>query len=211
VSIAATFAPIDFDRYHSAELAALLPARRALALDATEGLGSLALRLRDGGAFTYRRRDGGIEIVRGDDSADTVIELDRESWQGLVHELEAPAGLLYAGRVRCLRGQAIDLMAWEPGLRALYNGRAPYDPARLDLRDRHGRPLDVSAFVHGDDLERWRTSSEPPAISSYAACLSRRGDRRLPLGGRRAPVRGSQETTFRGGERTPAATRCSVA
>jgi hypothetical protein len=33
-------------------------------------------------------------------------------------------------------------MAWEAGLRALYNGRPAYDPEALDLRDRHGRPLD---------------------------------------------------------------------
>jgi hypothetical protein len=147
-----TFAAIDFDRYHQDDLAALLPSRRALVLAATQGLGNLALRVSDGGAFTYRRRDGEFEIVRGDDTADTVLELDRQSWQGLVHELEAPAGLLYAGRVRCRRGRAIDLMAWEPGLRALYNGRAPYDPARLDLRDRRGHPLDVERiFVSGDD------------------------------------------------------------
>jgi hypothetical protein len=147
-----TFATIDFDRYHRGDLTALLASRRALVLAATQGLGSLAFRVSDGGAYTYRRRDGEFEILRGDDTADTVIELDRESWQGLVHELEAPAGLLYAGRVRCQRGRAIDLMAWEPGLRALYNGRAPYDPAGLDLRDRRGHPLDVERiFVSGDD------------------------------------------------------------
>jgi hypothetical protein len=45
-------------------------------------------------------------------------------------------------------------MAWEPGLRALYNGRAPYDPDRLDLRDRRGQPLDAErTFVPADDPE----------------------------------------------------------
>lgn len=154
MTTAPAFPPIDFDRYHREHLPALLPVRRALALRATEGLRSFAFRLRDGGAFTYLRREGGLEVAPGDETADTVIELDLESWQGLVHELEAPAGLLYAGRLRCLRGQAIDLMAWEPGLRALYNGRAPYDPDRLDLRDRTGRPLDPErTFVPGDDPE----------------------------------------------------------
>jgi hypothetical protein len=154
LTTASAFPSLDFDRYHRDQLAVILTDRQALALDATQGLGSLALRLPDGAAFTYRRRDGALEVVPGDETADTVIELDRQSWQGLVHELEAPAGLLYAGRVRCLRGQAIDLVAWEPGLRALYNGRAPYDPDRLDLRDRHRRPLDVErTFVPEDDPE----------------------------------------------------------
>ena len=150
----AAFPAIDFDRYHREELPALLDARRLeRAAHATDGLGSLALRLRDGGAFTYRRRERALDIVPGDDDADTVIELDHESWQGLVHELEAP-GLLYAGRVRCLRGQAVDLMRWEAGLRALYNGRALYDPERVELTDRHGRPLDVErTFVPSDDRE----------------------------------------------------------
>jgi hypothetical protein len=40
----------------------------------------------------------------------------------------------------------MDLMAWEPSLRALYNGRAPYDPAEAArLQDRHGAPLDPEA------------------------------------------------------------------
>ena len=150
-----TFPAIDFDRYHRETLPALLDARRLeRALHATDGLGSLALRLREGGAFTYRRRERALDIVPGDDGADSVIELDHESWQGLVHELEAPAGLLYAGRVRCLRGQAVDLMTWEPGLRALYNGRALYDSERVDLTDRRGRALDVGrTFLVSDDRE----------------------------------------------------------
>ena len=79
------------------------------------------------------------------DSAATVIEIDLDSWQGLVHELEAPAGLLYARRVRCVRGDPIALMAWESALRALYNGRPPYDPAHQALQSRNGEALDPQA------------------------------------------------------------------
>src|SRR5207247_2427792 len=98
-----------------------------------------------GPAYTYRPHDGGIDVIPGDEVADTVIEMDLDTWQGLVHELEAPAGLLYARRVRCLRGNPIDLMAWESALRALYNGRPPYDPANQALTARDGRPLDPQA------------------------------------------------------------------
>jgi len=142
----AGFSPIDFFRFHREELPALMASgHERLAARAAAGLGSIALRVPDGSAYTYRPHHTGVDITAGDDAADTVIEMDLDSWQGLVHELEAPAGLLYAQRVRCLRGNPIDLMAWESALRALYNGRPPYDPSAQVLRDRNGRALDSEA------------------------------------------------------------------
>jgi Phytanoyl-CoA dioxygenase (PhyH) len=139
-----TFPSIDFDRYHREELPRLLAGGRdALVQRAARDLPSLALRVRNGETYTYRITPGRFEVVPGDDAADTVLELDHPDWEGLVHQLEAPAGLLYAGRLRCLRGHAIDLMAWEPALLALYAGRPLYDPEALDLRDAAGQPLDV--------------------------------------------------------------------
>jgi Phytanoyl-CoA dioxygenase (PhyH) len=137
------FQAIDFDDYHRVQLPALLDDGRAEYVGrAAAALGSIAIRLREGAAYTYRPLRDGIDISAGEADAATVLELDVDSWQGLVHELEAPAGLLYAGRVRCVRGNAVDFMAWESALRALYNGRPPYDTQRLDLRDSAGEPLD---------------------------------------------------------------------
>lgn len=149
----AGFPPIDFHDYHRTRLPALLEGGRdALAGRAASGRRALALRIGENDAYTYRPRDGGVDIVAGEAGADTVLELALDSWQGLVHELEAPAGLLYGGRVRCIRGDAGDLMAWESALRALYNGRAPYDAEHLDLRDRGGNPLDVEqTFTLADE------------------------------------------------------------
>lgn len=142
----AGFSPVDFVQFHREELPALLATgRQHLAARAAVGLGSLALRLRGGPAYTYRPHANGIDIIPGDDTADAVIELDLDSWQGLVHELEAPAGLLYARRPKCLRGNPIEMMAWESALRALYNGRPLYDPANQALRDGHGCALDPQA------------------------------------------------------------------
>lgn len=153
-----SFPALDFDRYHRGELPrALANGRGALAARAARGLGALAFRLRDGGAWSYRPSGDRIEIAPGDAGADTVMELDVESWQGLVHELEAPAGLLYAGRIRCVRGHAMQFMAWEAGLRALYNGRPLYDADALDLHDRNGAPLDVARrFTLDDDRDELR-------------------------------------------------------
>jgi len=138
---------MDFERYHREELPALLAAGRApLVARAARGLAPFAFRLREGGAFTYRPIATGVELVPGDADAASVIELEQAAWEGLVGELEAPAGLLYGGRLRCLRGQAMDAMAWEPALRALYNGVPPWDADEAArLGDRHGRPLDPEA------------------------------------------------------------------
>lgn len=147
------FPEIDFDAFHLRRLPEWLASGRAEpAARAAAHLGPLALRLTDGRAYTYLPRRSTIDILPGDTEADNVLELDLESWQGLVHDIEAPAGLLYSGRARCLRGTAIALMQWETPLRVLYHGRAPYDPARIDLRDRDGEPLDCErAFTLDDD------------------------------------------------------------
>ena len=147
------FPAIDFECYHREELPRLLAeGRAAIAANALRGLEPLAFRRKEGGAYTYVRRGETIDVVPGDADAATVIELDHASWQGLVHELEAPAGLLYAGRLSCVRGNAMQLMAWESGLRALYTGRPVYDPQRLDLRDRAGASLAIEqGFTLDDD------------------------------------------------------------
>jgi ectoine hydroxylase-related dioxygenase (phytanoyl-CoA dioxygenase family) len=146
------FAPIDFEEFHRRALPDLLAAGRATLVDGGAKLRSLALRVGDGRAFTYRPDGSSVAITDGDADADTVLEIDVDDWCGLVHELEAPAGLVYGGRVHSVRGGAADLMAWESTLRALYNGRPAYRPERLDLRDRHGAALDPGrTFTLADD------------------------------------------------------------
>lgn len=145
---------MDFDHYHREALPALLDAGRgALVARAARGLAPFAFRLREGGAYTYRPKRDGVELIPGDAEAASVIELEHSAWQGLVEELEAPAGLLYAGRLRCLRGAGMDVMAWEPALRALYNGVPPWDAEEAArLCDRHGRLLDPEqSFPAGAD------------------------------------------------------------
>lgn len=151
----ASLPALDFEAYHRERLPALLAdGRGAQAARAVQHLGSLAFRLEQGGAWTYRPRDGGIDLVPGDEDAGTVIELSHEIWQNLVHELDAPAGLLYGGRARCPRGRAIRWVEWEPALRCLYNGRPIYDPDELRLLDRLGEPLDPErSFTLDDDAE----------------------------------------------------------
>ena len=149
------FAPIDFAEYHRRTLPDLLASGRAALIGAdARRLPRLALRVGDGASVTYAGNERGVAITDGDADAETVLEIGVEDWCGLVHELDAPAGLVYGGRVRSVRGNAADLMRWETTLRALYNGRPRYRPEALDLRDRHGAPLDPErAFAPGDDRD----------------------------------------------------------
>jgi hypothetical protein len=150
----AGFAEIDFHRFHREELPRRIAAGRgALAAPGARGLVSLAFRLPDGSAYTYAAADGGIRVEPGEAGAATLIEIGLEEWQGLVHDYESGPGLLYAGRVRCPRGHAMQLVAWEPALRALYTGRPVFDP-QAPLIGRDGRRIDPArTFEPGDDRD----------------------------------------------------------
>jgi len=150
------FRELDFDTYHQQELPRLIAdGNGLLALGEARKLGSIAFSIEGGAAYTYAAGSDGVEIIPGDEKADVVIELDRDSWQRIVHEIETGPGLLYSGKVRCLRGKAIRLVSWEPGLRALYNGRPIFDPKAPDeLLGLNGEPLDPGqAFAIKDDPE----------------------------------------------------------
>lgn len=151
--MAAAFPEIDFHDFHRRTLPELLADGRGVLATRTNlgSAGPLAFRLPDGAAYTYVPREGSMDVVRGDDEARTVIELSHDDWQGLVHDLESAPGLLYSGRASCPRGKAMRFVLWEPILRAMYRGRPPFDPQRVDLRDRDGSPLDVTRTFRLDD------------------------------------------------------------
>lgn len=148
------FRTLDFAAYHRDELPGLLRAGRGtLAARALGMLGSLAFRIPDGTSWTYMPAGAGIAVIEGDAKADTVIALDTDCWEGLVHDYESVPGLLYSSRLQCVRGDAMQLVHWEPALRALYQGRPPYDSAEV-LLDRDGRELDTAhVFRATDDPE----------------------------------------------------------
>jgi len=145
------FRALDFASYHRDELPGLvLAGRGALAAKALGTLRSLAFRLPGGAAWTYRSTGPGILVAEGDADAATVITLDHASWEGIVHDYESAPGLLYSGRAHCARGDALQLVLWEPALRALYQGRPVYDSDEM-LRDREGRELDTAHVFRATD------------------------------------------------------------
>lgn len=147
------FEPVDFHDYHRDALPGTLSAGRGemAARGLRGGLEGIAFQLTEGDAYTYVPRDGGVVVEAGTDAAATVIEIRLEDWEGLVHDYESAAGLLYGTRVRCLRGEAMNFIAWEPALRAMFVGRPIYDPD-VPLLDETGRAIDPwRVFMPKDD------------------------------------------------------------
>ncbi len=148
---------LDFDAFHRDELPRRISAAAApLPADYAERLAPLGVRLRESGAaWTYSARDARVVAAPGDSGAANVVELDRESWEGLVQDVESTAGLIYGDRVERVRGDLMGFVAWEPALRWMYQGRPVFEAERIDLRDRDGAPLDpLQGFAPGDDRER---------------------------------------------------------
>ena len=133
-----------FHRFHRVDLPERIASGNgALAYGDLVKLGTLGLRC-PAGAYTYVPTDGTVEIVEGDALADTVVDLDFDDFVGLASDLDTAPGLFYGGRVTVSKGKALRFVRWEPGLRALFHGRPIFDPETVDLRDRHGEPLDPS-------------------------------------------------------------------
>jgi len=151
------FPLLDFAAYHESTLPELIASGHGEA--ARPGLREvvpLGLRIADSEqAVTYVPRPdsaAAVGIVPGDEAAEVVVSLSSRAWSNLVHDLESPPSLVYHDDAERVRGDMMQFVRWEPVLRALYTGRPVYDPARVDLRDRNGAPLDTTrGFTLDDD------------------------------------------------------------
>jgi ectoine hydroxylase-related dioxygenase (phytanoyl-CoA dioxygenase family) len=134
--------PAAFHRFHTDTLPERLAAGNGpLAFSDVARLGSLAIST-PAGAYTYVPGAGTVDVVAGDEAADTVIATDLESWVGLASDLDTAPGLFYGGRATAVRGKPLRFVRWETGLRAMFHGLPPFDPATADLRDLDGTALD---------------------------------------------------------------------
>ena len=100
------FEPIDFHAFHRHDLPRRLAAGHgALAARAGRRLGSLAFRTPAGDAYTYVPGEAGVDVVAGDEAADTVIEVEPEIFSNIVHELDAESAQHARWRVREVKDQ----------------------------------------------------------------------------------------------------------
>ena len=147
------FPTIDFEDFHEKELQRRISAGHGEhAFAATSQLGGIAFENEDGCAYTYLPDAGTIRVCRSADDAKTVVVIQSSDFSDLVSELAAGAGLLYGNHVHVRQGDGNSFLAWEPGWRALFNGRPIFNPSAIDLRDRYGAALDPThAFTAGED------------------------------------------------------------
>jgi ectoine hydroxylase-related dioxygenase (phytanoyl-CoA dioxygenase family) len=142
----------SFHRFHREDLPARLAAGNgALAWVDLQHLGTLGLHT-PAGTYTYVPADGTVQVVEGGERADTVIDLDLESFGGLVSDLDTAPGLFYGGRVTVSIGKPLRFVRWEPGLRAMFHGLPIFDPDTTELVDDAGTPLDPTATFAFDEL-----------------------------------------------------------
>ena len=130
------FDSLDFDCFHREMVPRLMTNERSSRWTCLQQRdGSARVRLPDGRAWTYSVGDHGIQVRPGDEDARTVIALSEADWCDFVNEARTCFGLLYAGLVSFPRGGFESFDRWEPVLRALFDGRPPYDPDKLEGLD----------------------------------------------------------------------------
>ncbi|MFP6609612.1 MAG: phytanoyl-CoA dioxygenase family protein [Deltaproteobacteria bacterium] len=149
---------VDFDEFHQQTLPALLDGGHGgVVAPALADKTPIAFKLKGGQAYTYLVDGQTISVVEGDSNADTVIETTAAAFSDFANQLHSAHGLYFAGKIQVPVGFANTLFEWEPAIRAMYHGRPVYDPDRLDLRDRSGKPLDLNrAFTPDDDDDQMR-------------------------------------------------------
>jgi Phytanoyl-CoA dioxygenase (PhyH) len=150
---------IDFDAFHRLELPLRLErGNGAIAFADLKDAPALGLRVPGAGdGYTYVPRDGTVRVEAGTSGADTVVELELNSWRELVCEYRTPIGLAYANKLTFARGDYSGLSRWEAALWAVYMGRPVYDPATVDLTDATGKPLDLRRkFAPDEPIENLR-------------------------------------------------------
>ncbi|MCF2528027.1 phytanoyl-CoA dioxygenase family protein [Yinghuangia soli] len=159
---------IDAETYHRDIVPGLLAGTRGtLAAAGLAGLDPLTLVVGDA-AWTYRADDGRLRVEPADGESgarDTgtgtaaspdagkgsVCVLSPDAWTDFVTQLRTAAALAIAGDVEVRRGTVLDLFAWEPALRALYQGIPIYRSTGPTVTDGAGRPVDLErAWTLGD-------------------------------------------------------------
>ncbi len=150
---------IDVDEFHCHAVPELLAAHGDLATRAfrASGLESIVVAV-DGAAYTWRLADGGgrLEVVAGDHGR-ARADLGREWFNDIVNDVRSTVALMIAAVPVMARGNITHLIAWEPVLRALTDGRPAYEPGAVTFLDQGGQPLDLARSFTLDDDAAERT------------------------------------------------------
>jgi Phytanoyl-CoA dioxygenase (PhyH) len=149
---AADVRPVDPVTFHRDEVPALLEANGGLAGRAfrASGLDSIVIAV-GGEPFTWGLDGDGTLTVRPGDGGRARADLPGGWFEDIVNDVRSTVALMIAGDSVMSRGSIVHLIAWEPVLRALVDGRPAYEPGLVDFADRDGAPLDLDRSFSLDD------------------------------------------------------------
>jgi hypothetical protein len=135
--------PVDAAAFWSGPWRAALErhGRRATADAERLALAPIAIDV-DGEVWTLRRGAGGVEAVRGAHT-DRRVAMDAGAFADLAAEERTALGLVIGARVEGDPEASWAFTGWDPVLRSVLDGRAVYAPGDVELRGRHGGPLDL--------------------------------------------------------------------
>jgi hypothetical protein len=145
---------VDVETFVGQQLAELLDARGQEAGRAAVRRGLLPLSFDvEGEQFTLVPGVGPLRLRR--DMGDAlVVALSADAFSELVTDAVSTFGLTMLGRADIRVGTVDAFVAWEPVLRALFDGRDVYEPDSIAFRELDGSPLELRrAFTLDADPE----------------------------------------------------------
>ena len=147
----------DVIEFHDVLLAGILAGERGrMASAAARGLGPLVLTV-GSRSWTYRSTDDGFQVSDGAvDDPLVAVTMGTLAWSDLASSLRSIVSMRQQGtdQLEITRGSFDELGQWEPALSALYTGIPAYDPARANLIEFDGTPMDLTRrFTLDDDDE----------------------------------------------------------
>jgi len=142
---------VDASAFFEDRLDSLLAERGIQAGRAAGRLGLRPLTLEiDGAPWTLIPGDQGLKVRSGSDDQ-LVAVLDGAAFSELVQDASSTFGLQLTGRATLRCGTTDQLVAWEPLLRWLVDGRPVYEPGVIAFVDSRGEPLDLHRSYQIDE------------------------------------------------------------
>lgn len=108
----------------------------------------------DGRGITLYDDGGQLRMRSGIDNAGVVALLGEAAMSDLVQDVQSTMGLAMTAEVKLTAGNINNWIAWEPALRALFDGRKVHESGDVTFVDLDGRALDLDrVFTIDDDRE----------------------------------------------------------
>jgi hypothetical protein len=108
----------------------------------------------DGRTLALREQGGKLILEEGEGQSGTLAVLSADALSNLVQDRQTTMGLAMTSKVKVTQGVFDAWIGWEPVFRALLDARPVHEAGAVVIRNRDGKPLDLSrSFVLDDDRD----------------------------------------------------------